>query len=64
MPYGDSWTTAPPGNNLIEEWYMDLPEEAQAEFDVTLKTLVHNGRLEGSVGIQKSRAGRTLRDSF
>src|ERR1017187_5582518 len=27
------------GNNLIEEWYLDLPEEAQAEFDVTLKTL-------------------------
>jgi hypothetical protein len=27
------------GNNLIEEWYWDLPEEAQAEFDVTLKTL-------------------------
>jgi len=27
------------GNNLIEEWYLDLPEEAQAEFDVTLKGL-------------------------
>jgi Phage derived protein Gp49-like (DUF891) len=27
------------GNNLIEEWYLDLPEEAQAEFDVTLKAL-------------------------
>jgi len=27
------------GNNLIEEWYLDQPEEAQAEFDVTLKTL-------------------------
>jgi hypothetical protein len=30
---------SPAGNNLIEEWYQDLPEEAQAEFDVTLKTL-------------------------
>lgn len=30
---------SPAGNNLIEEWYLDLPEEAQAEFDVTLKTL-------------------------
>jgi hypothetical protein len=28
------------GNNLIEEWYWNrLPDEAQAEFDVTLKTL-------------------------
>lgn len=27
------------GNNLIDEWYWDLPDEAQAEFDVTLKTL-------------------------
>jgi hypothetical protein len=27
------------GNNLIAEWYLDLPAEAQAEFDVTLKTL-------------------------
>jgi len=27
------------GNNLIEEWYLDQPEEAQAEFDVTLKIL-------------------------
>jgi hypothetical protein len=27
------------GNNLIEEWYINLPEEAQVEFDVTLKTL-------------------------
>jgi hypothetical protein len=30
---------SPAGNNLIEEWYQDLPDEAQAEFDVTLKTL-------------------------
>jgi len=30
---------SPGGNNLIEEWYFGLPEEAQAEFDVTLKTL-------------------------
>jgi hypothetical protein len=30
---------SPVGNNLIESWYGDLPEEAQAEFDVTLKTL-------------------------
>jgi len=30
---------SPAGNNLIEEWYWNLPEEAQAEFDVTLKTL-------------------------
>jgi len=30
---------SPAGNNLIEEWYLDLPEEAQAEFDVTLKIL-------------------------
>jgi len=30
---------SPAGNNLIEQWYWDLPEEAQAEFDVTLKTL-------------------------
>jgi hypothetical protein len=27
------------GNNLIEEWYLDLPVVAQAEFDVILKTL-------------------------
>jgi hypothetical protein len=26
-------------NNLIEKWYCNLPEEAQAEFDVTLKAL-------------------------
>ncbi len=30
---------SPAGNNLIEGWYQDLPEEAQAEFDVALKTL-------------------------
>jgi hypothetical protein len=30
---------SPAGNNLIEEWYQDLPGEAQAEFDVTLKNL-------------------------
>ena len=30
---------SPMGNNLIEEWYLDLPEEAQADFDVVLKTL-------------------------
>jgi len=30
---------SPVGNNLIEAWYWDLPEEAQAEFDVTLKIL-------------------------
>lgn len=30
---------SPAGNNLVEEWYWGLPEEAQAEFDVTLKTL-------------------------
>jgi hypothetical protein len=30
---------SPAGNNLIQEWYEDLPEEAQAEFDVTLKAL-------------------------
>jgi hypothetical protein len=30
---------SPAGNNLIEEWYLSLPEEAQAEFDVTLKIL-------------------------
>lgn len=30
---------SPAGKNLIEEWRLDLPEEAQAEFDVTLKTL-------------------------
>lgn len=30
---------SPAGNNLIEEWYSDLPDEAQAEFDVTLKVL-------------------------
>jgi len=27
------------GNNLIDEWYWDLSEDAQAEFDVTLKAL-------------------------
>lgn len=27
------------GNDLIEEWYLNLLPEAQAEFDVTLKTL-------------------------
>ena len=27
------------GNNLIEEWYLGLPEEAQANFDVTLHLL-------------------------
>jgi len=27
------------GNNLIEEWCQDLPEEAQADFDVVLKAL-------------------------
>lgn len=27
------------GNNLIEAWYLDLPVEAQADFDRTLKTL-------------------------
>ena len=26
-------------NNLIEEWYLDIPADAQAEFDVTLKIL-------------------------
>ncbi|MBV9759819.1 MAG: type II toxin-antitoxin system RelE/ParE family toxin [Acidobacteriaceae bacterium] len=30
---------SPAGNNLIEEWYLGLSEAAQAEFDVTLKTL-------------------------
>jgi|SRR5271157_3501079 len=30
---------SPAGNNLIEEWYLALPVAAQAEFDVTLKTL-------------------------
>jgi len=30
---------SPAGNNLIEEWYLALREEAQAEFDVTLKAL-------------------------
>jgi len=30
---------SPAGNNLIEDWYLGLSEEAQAEFDVTLKTL-------------------------
>ena len=30
---------SPAGNNLIEAWYDDLLEEAQAEFDATLKTL-------------------------
>ena len=30
---------SPAGNNLIEEWYWDQPVEAQADFDVTLKTL-------------------------
>jgi hypothetical protein len=30
---------SPAGNNLIDEWYHGLPEEAQADFDVTLKTL-------------------------
>jgi hypothetical protein len=30
---------SPARNNLVEEWYQDLPEEAQAEFDVTLKVL-------------------------
>lgn len=30
---------SPAGNNLIEEWYWDLPDEAQAEFDVVLKVL-------------------------
>jgi hypothetical protein len=30
---------SPSGNNLIEAWYLDLPDEAQAEFDVALKTL-------------------------
>ena len=27
------------GNNLIEEWYADLPVGAQVDFDVTLKAL-------------------------
>jgi len=30
---------SPAGNKLIEEWYLDIPPEAQAEFDVTLKSL-------------------------
>jgi len=30
---------SPAGNNLIEEWYLGLPEEGQAAFDVTLKAL-------------------------
>lgn len=30
---------SPAGNNLIEGWYQNLPEEAQVEFDVVLKTL-------------------------
>jgi len=35
-----SWTTAPRlETTSSKEWYLDLPEEAQAEFDVTLKTL-------------------------
>ena len=25
---------SPAGNNLIEEWYIDIAEEAQAEFDI------------------------------
>jgi hypothetical protein len=27
------------GNNLIEEWYWDIPDAARAEFDVVLWTL-------------------------
>lgn len=27
------------GTNLIEAWYVDLHEEAQADFDITLKNL-------------------------
>lgn len=27
------------GNDLIEDWYQDLPEDAQADFDTTLKVL-------------------------
>jgi hypothetical protein len=30
---------SPAGNNLIEEWYWGIPDEARAEFDVVLKTL-------------------------
>jgi len=30
---------SPAGNNLIEEWYEELPDEAQAGFDVTVKVL-------------------------
>jgi hypothetical protein len=30
---------SPAGNNLIEAWYESIREEAQAEFDVTLKAL-------------------------
>jgi hypothetical protein len=30
---------SPAGNDLIEEWYLDLADEAQTEFDVTLKIL-------------------------
>jgi hypothetical protein len=30
---------SPAGNNLIEEWYWGISDEARAEFDVTLKTL-------------------------
>lgn len=30
---------SPSGVDLIEKWYLELPDAAQAEFDVVLKTL-------------------------
>jgi hypothetical protein len=30
---------SPARNNLIEEWYQSLPDEAKSEFDVALKVL-------------------------
>lgn len=30
---------SPAGNNLIQEWYENLPPQARADFDTTLKTL-------------------------
>jgi hypothetical protein len=46
---------SPAGNDLIEEWYEEIGEEAQAEFDVTLKVLIHSQGLAWNVGVQAPR---------
>jgi hypothetical protein len=55
---------SPAGNNLIEDWYWNLPEEAQAEFDAALKILSITEEWRGLSEFVKSRAGWIMRDSL